>query len=82
MRYEFRAGDQVIVKGEVFTVLSKRMGLDFYEIGKPHHCGGQQFYTCVRNGLYASDMKLVTEATIENAQDIEREMEATRGEED
>ena len=82
MSYEFRAGDQVLVHGEVFTVLSKRMGLDFYEIGKIHRCNGQQFLTCVRNGLYASDMKLVTEAMIENAQDIEREMKATRGEED
>ena len=82
MRYEFRAGDQVIVHGEVYEVMEKRMGLDFYKVGKPMRDHGQRWFGSVRDGLYASDMKLVTEATIENAQDIQREMEAARGEED
>ena len=79
---EFRAGDQVLIHGEVFTVLSKRLGLDFYEVGKVHRCNHHQYYTDIRNGLYASDMKLVTEAMIENARDIELEMRETSKEYD
>lgn len=82
MGYEFRPGDQVIYNGEVFTITRKRDGLDFFEIAKIHSHNGQQFLTCVHDGLYASSLKLVTESTIENAQDIEREMKAARGEED
>jgi hypothetical protein len=82
MAYEFRPGDQVIYKGEVFEVLEKRMGLNFYKIGKKVRSHGQQFLTNIHDGLYADDLKLVTDATVENAMDIEREMKATRGEED
>jgi hypothetical protein len=82
MGYEFRPGDQVIYNGEVFEVMEKRMGLSFYKIGKPMRDHGQRWFGKVCDGLYADQLTLVTESTIENARDIEQEMKAARGEED
>jgi hypothetical protein len=82
MERQFRVGDQVLFRGEVYTITRKRLGLDFYEIAKIHSHNGQQFLTCINDGLYASSLKLVTESTIENARDIQEEEKATRGEED
>jgi hypothetical protein len=87
---DLHVGDMVIYKGDVFTVTGKRMGLDFYEIAKIHRSNGEQFLTCVRDGLYASDLKLVVDEMvreeklakqIEMANDIKNEQAATRGEE-
>ena len=82
MGYELRPGDQVLYQGSVYTITRKRSGLDFFEIAKIHSHNGQQFLTCIIDGLYSSSLKLVTEAMQENARDIEQEMKATRGEED
>jgi hypothetical protein len=71
MSYEFRAGDQVIYNGEVYEVLNKRMGLNFYEIGRRHRKNGQEYFTHIHDGLYSDQLTLVTEATIENAMDNE-----------
>lgn len=60
MEREFRAGDQVLYNGDVYTVTRKRSGLNFYEIAKIHSHNGQQFLTCIHDGLYASSLKLVT----------------------
>ena len=78
MKRELRPGDHVIYKGEVFEVLEKRMGLNFYQIGKKHRHNGQQFLTCIHNGLYSDQLTLVTDATIKNAMDIARELKRTQ----
>ena len=82
MGYEFRAGDQVLYNGVVYEVMEKRMGLNFYKIGKPMRDHGNRWFGNIHDGLYADQLTLVTEATIENARDIMEEMKATRGEED
>jgi hypothetical protein len=82
MGYEFKPGDQVIYNGEVYEVMQKRMGLNFYQIGKPARDHAHRWFTNVIDGLYSDQLDLVTDATVENAQDIAREMKATRGEED